>query len=382
MVARWEHPPPHIITTQQLGARSPSSQKNMKKLLHILLIAALFASCHQDEPINPTPEECPIQFGDVQTRAAVEDADDIDSFGVWAWINTGSEGEEGESNFIPLLDAEKVTRVTGGWDYVNTRYWVPERVFRFVGIYPFGAGTFTDGKITTDQITQGGVVYDRVMIDFVTPETADNDLLFATTVMPTKTPGVDYTNDGVDNPYNYPTAVDMNFQHALSKVTINVTPHETNVNDHFKIVSAKMTNITRNGTFGVASTGAALWIPSTGKMNFTRDYGEGKLLENEYGVDITEPVFDSKLLVPQSNLNNISLSIEYLYCHSTADSSLDASWQEKGGSLTFPAGEWVMGRSYVYTIVLTESNIIYIRTLDVDVPSWGEDGSGATIIIK
>ena len=130
----------------------------MKKLLHILLIAALFASCHQDEPINPTPEECPIQFGDVQTRAAVENADDIDSFGVWAWINTGSEGEEGENNFISLLDAEKVTRVTGGWDYVNTRYWVPERVFRFVGIYPFGAGTFTDGNITTDQITQGGVV--------------------------------------------------------------------------------------------------------------------------------------------------------------------------------------------------------------------------------
>lgn len=356
----------------------------MKKLLHILLIAALFASCHQDEPINPTPEECPIQFGNVQTRAAVENADDIDSFGVWAWVNLGDEGEAAAADFISLLDAEAVSRVgsTNDWTYTNTRYWVPERVFRFVGIYPFGAGTFTDGKITTDQITQGGVVYDRVMIDFVTPETADNDLLFATTVMPTKTPGVDYTNDGVDNPYNYPTAVDMNFQHALSKVTINVEPHETNVNDYFKIVSAKMTNITRNGTFGVASTGAALWIPSTGKMNFTRDYGEGKLLQNDEGVDITEPVFDSKLLVPQSNLNNISLSIEYLYCHSTADPSLDASWQEKSGSLTFPAGEWVMGRSYVYTIVLTETNIIYIRTLDVDVPSWGEDGSGATIIIK
>lgn len=355
----------------------------MKKLLHILLIAALFASCHQDEPINPTPEECPIQFGDVQTRAAVENADDIDSFGVWAWINTGSEGEDGENNFIPLLDAEKVTRVAAdSWDYENTRYWVPERVFRFVGIYPFGAGTFTDGKITTDQITQGGVVYDRLNIAFETPAEADQDLLFASQMVRTKTPGVDYTNDGVDDPYDYPATVPMDFKHALSKVTIRVTPSDSNVNDHFKLVSVKMSNITRNGTFSVDATGATLWIPSTGKMNFTSDYGAGKLLEDGLGMDFTESVFDGKLLVPQSNLNNISLSIKYLYCHSTADPNEPADWQEKSGSLTLPAGEWVMGRSYVYTIALTETNIIYIRTLDVDVPSWGEDGSGATIIIK
>lgn len=368
MVARWERPPPHKHSNTTTRGPLPNT-KSMKKLLHILLIAALFASCHQDEPINPTPEECPIQFGDVQTRAAVENADDIDSFGVWAWINTGSEGEEGENNFIPLLDAEKVTRVTDGWDYVNTRYWVPEGVFRFVGIYPFGAGTITDGKITTDKVTQNSVEYDRLNIAFETPSAADQDLLFASQMERTSTPS---------DSYSYPSAVDMDFNHALSKVTIKVTPSESNVAAHFKLVSAELKGVVKSGTLSLTSAGSNSWSVGTETLSFSKEYGDGVLLEDG-AQDIVATALDGLLIVPQ-NRRNVTLTIKYKY--QDGGDIVESEWEDKEGELTFPTGRWLMGNQYTYTVVLSETNYITIRTVDVDVPSWGEDGSGATIIIK
>lgn len=321
-----------------------------------------FASCSNDVEVEqPNGDPTAIEFGDVSTRVGVND---ILEFGVYASVKAAD-----ATTNVPLLINEEVSRPDAftAFDYENTKYWIPNATHNFFAYYPYAVegGAVSAAEALADN--------NGFKLTFTTPDDANCDLLTAYNSVST---GNDTSTQG-------PVAIDFN--HALAKVTFKVTPNGSNVNDYFKLKSVRLSNITRNGTL-TQTTADATWTLGTAKINFAADYGEGLLLEDDLGIDIKEPVFENLLLIPQNRLNTINLNIEYLYQHSSAtagDLADPTKWQSKSGSLSLPASSsWDMGNEYTYTIALTETNNILIKTVDVDVPSWGEDGTGATIIIK
>lgn len=362
MVARWERPPPHKHSNTTTRGPLPNT-KSMKKLLHILLIAALFASCHQDEPVNPTPEECPIQFGDVQTRAAVSDIQD-NGFGVWAFISNSL-----QTNFT-LMDNVKVQYNEGAWKYSPVVYWIDDTRFSFVATYPYDAAG-TDFKFDSENtvITLG-----------VSETPSEVDYLMAT----------HEANTGDEN-FDFSAPVPLQFQHMLSNVSLNIwrdgAKHQ---NDQMRIRKVTLSNIRKGGTY---SSSTKTWTPTNDKLNLSYETSDDMVSDSdnigavivkddgtlEAGGSTPSKPFSDMLLIPQTldASNSISLKIQYELKRNNA-----ASWEKAELETVLPNITWEAGRRYTYNIVLSSVTDITIYYIQTKVDPWGTPQVGGTVIIK
>ena len=200
-------------------------------------IAALLG-CENDTPSGPaTPQDKAITFGNVTTRA-VTSAADINEFPVWACI-AGPEG------YVSLLDGERVYRTTdGAWDYDNTRYWVDDSHFFFLGLY-------SDQPINSFE----EVKYDGNLVGYTlqveTPDAANLDVVAALNHTYT---GDELFQTALTDPNIAAPMVAMEFSHLMTKVNLKIT-QDFDKSPDFDYYVSKVT------ISGVKSRGTIVAIP-------------------------------------------------------------------------------------------------------------------------
>lgn len=111
---------------------------NLFKTLFIPAVACLLGACTESTgpDMEAGDDSLAIRFaGPAVTRAAIDDADDMqtdgNSFSVWGSYTAVTGGTA-----TSVFDAEKVTCLSGMWGYEGTRYWLPGNTYDFYALYP------------------------------------------------------------------------------------------------------------------------------------------------------------------------------------------------------------------------------------------------------
>ena len=333
----------------------------MKKTLSILIISLAFLSCEK-EKAGPAHETTPIEFGNIETRAAITEdnfSSEFTEFGVFAYMNGGADGTAEASVYSPILEDERVYKNGDEWLYGNTRYWVPDRTFQFFAFFPYQEDFVSH--------VQNNANHTGHQLTFTTPADADVDLMTA--------------HKTVSTAESTPTRVELAFKHELVQVNVEVTQNfDKNPNQEFCVNSITLSNVRGKGTLTTSTLG------ENAAHNWTID-GSASPMSFSYSDDTDTPIRDitgdvvklspaNLLLIPQA-AGAINLAINYKYGTYTDDV---LTWQDRSANVNLPTGTWKAGTNVTYSVNLYEDN--YLVFVKVTVASWGTNQSGGTIIIK
>ena len=340
-------------------------------------IAALLG-CENDTPSGPaTPQDKAITFGNVTTRA-VTSAADINEFPVWACI-AGPEG------YVSLLDGERVYRTTdGAWDYDNTRYWVDDSHFFFLGLYSDEAiGSFVENKFEG----LANIVY---TLDVETPSTADLDIVTAFNYVDTSD---EIFKTALTDPDIAAPMVNMQFGHLMTKVNLKVQ-QDFDKDPDFDYYVTKVT------LTGVKNSGMYIFVPTEEQSpyyvsawnfekatttTFEKSFAEPCILRNTGAADRTVTISvwgnDGLLLIPQEiAANAVKIRVDYLYDITPGDGDPGTTSHFIEGYLPASTDLWQSGKSINYTLKVAEQNDITFGVPTIE--PWGAPQTGGTIIIK
>ena len=342
----------------------------MKKTLSILIIALAFLSCEK-EKAGPTHDTPPIEFGNVETRAAISSVNGmIDSglgFGVFGYVS----GVTG-----PLFNNVNVTWDPAAevWTYGDPKYWIPSHIHHFFAYYPYSAATTADSGVFGVQALDDNSGF---KLNFTTPETADFDLLSAYTAVDT----------GANN-FNASDPVPMEFGHALVNLNMNIwrdgAKHQS---DQMRIRKVTLSNIRKGGTY---ASNTDLWTPTDDRLTLEKIYetvsdddniGAAIVKDNgtlDTGGSPADP-FNDMMLVPQTldGSSPVSLKIQYELKRQNA-----ADWETAELETVLPSVTWDPNRRYTYNVVLSSVTDITVYYIQTKVDPWGTPQVGGTVIIK
>ena len=340
--------------------------KIRRSLLTVFVVAATLVGCGTPD-IDTDAKE--IKFGEATTRAEVDSADDILEFKVFAEMNLGADGTAEASQWIPILENEKVyrTSTSSPFIYDHTRYWVENRKFNFFAVYPY------DTAVTVNDNGSGN---DSYSIHYTTPETADLDFLYASKPQETEVAQSEY-----------PT-VTFELQHITSKIKFEITRDgNNNQMDKFLVDSVKISYVKKSGTVTASPTNTlGSWVSDDETLNFTKKYStpeEIGLNGDPKVSDKLTPWEDGLLVLPQSvQARQIMFQIFYQYQVDGNNPSVTnpATPEKKEITAWLPAIEWASNSSYLYKLTLKETNLITFS--QIEVAGWGSNITGGTIIIK
>lgn len=328
-------------------------------------MAALFASCSEDERMDHNGQGNAIVFGDLKTntRAEITSESQITEFGVFAEMNLDADGTEEAVEYINLLSNERVYRpdARSDWQYDNKRYWVNDRVFRFFAVYPL----MDDSKITpipSDAVSNNPYHYYKG--NFETPATADTDLMTASATVETS-----------EGQTTYPT-VNFAFEHALAKVNINVQKNGGNTGNEVIVRSIAISNIKKSGTYNSEDNTWQISEGTGNAMNYTRNNLKVELNVDDSDNPIPTSVISGLLFIPQTiTEESIQITVGYTFDGDT--------YSAQAFIPTSTVSKWESAKEYTYNLVLGErkNNILFgIPT----VSAWkgSERPVGSTIIIQ
>ena len=222
----------------------------MKKVLLSVLAVGMLTACSQDETVDmqaPSKIAFAGAFVDNVTRAAVDPSittATIANFDVWGYMTKQSG---------VVFNHEKVWKAGETWTYAETQNWVAGKQFSFAAVAPSDQA---EKNIKVTPATAGDNVL--ASIDFTNVNAGNIDLLYATS-------GLVEADDYIADPTK---AVDLKFNHKLSKVKFTFTNGFANENANIKITNIKMT-APEKGTYTVAPEGWAI----NGLSNVTLDFG-------------------------------------------------------------------------------------------------------------
>lgn len=329
-------------------------------LLPALLLASglpAVTSCDK-VPAGEQPGDTPIAFNSaVSTKAPVGSEDDMTEFAVWAAYYYDSDG-----NMTIPFDNTRVYKPTDGtWTYNDIKYW-QEGDWHFEAFYPMPSTLHVEKPVheqdalmvTFTAPKDEGAVLEGLTINYYYGPTASRDLMTAE-----RTRSYTATDPNA-------SAVDLIFNHLLSRVTISVKTSSSNVS---------LTSLTFSG------------MSILGGYNTEENPGNWRLLTSipelsnvqagSFSADpskITSPlpsngtpteVLSDLLLIPQTpggsadSQNPIKIDITYKM----------AEGQEQSHSIYLPSDtSWDPGRHYHYTLSIGSAKI----TLKVNVVDWDE----------
>lgn len=330
--------------------------------------------------VKPQGEE--ITFNNARTRATYTKLSDITEFGIYAQMS-----DEPDANYEQPNDVEYTHILVGadgkgvkvydiadddpdmGYVYDNIAYWVDQRTFHFFGYWPYE---------TEARAASNGLSYE---LDFEVVKASDyatttDDLLtfHYTTV---------YTQGNA-------TTVDVNFKHALSKVTFSMSQDFTkNPYDRFNVTSVTLTPIMSGGTYTTPrynAGGEGEWHYSDNRLNFSKTFPaiDPEDPKPQFTSDPPGPnnlvIFNELKLVPQKiESGTIGLVVKYTYEQGDGSGGYNAP-VEKTASTFLPVGEWKPGKMYHYKMSLYQDNLIVFKNINIS--PWGEQPDAGTIIIK
>lgn len=333
--------------------------KIRRLLLTVFVVAATLVGCGTPD-IDTDAKE--IKFGEATTRAEVDSADDILEFKVFAEMNLGADGTAEASQWIPILENERVyrTSTSSPFIYDHTRYWVENRKFNFFAVYPY------DTAVT---VNEGAASFS------VAETPSETDWLIA--------------RNATDTSESYDSMVQLQFKHILTSVGLRIwRDNGKHQNDQMRIKKVTLANMRKAGTVTSGMRDESLvWSYTADKLTMehsntnlsdTDNIGaaqigdDGKLTT---GGNAANP-FGTMFLIPQT-LNNVTLTIVYdLKMINAKD------WTEKTLEAVLPPITWEIGKSYTYNIILSSVTNITIYYIQTTVDPWGTPQVGGTVIIK
>lgn len=330
----------------------------------ILLPALLFASglpavtsCDK-VPAGEQPGDTPIAFNSaVSTKAPVESEKNMTEFAVWAAYYYDSDG----NMTIPFDNTWVYKPTDGTWTYNDIKYW-QEGDWHFEAFYPMPSTLHVEkpvqGKDALEVIFTApkgeGAVLEGLTINYYYGPTASRDLMTA-----------EYTRHyTATNPDA--SAVDLRFNHLLSRVTISVKTSSSNVS---------LTALTFSG---MSVLGEYNGVGNSGKWRLLKDYQAfSGFPAGEFHAELTDwqnplpsdgtpvDVLRDLLLIPQTpgdetnGHDPINIKVSY---------TLNGQSETKTVNLpSTPA--WEPGRHYRYTLTVGSADV----TLNINVVSWDEE---------
>ena len=329
-------------------------------LLPALLLASglpAVTSCDK-VPAGEQPGDTPIAFNSaVSTKAPVESEKDMTEFAVWAAYYDNDDMTE------PFVNTKvyKYKATDDTWTYDDIKYW-QEGDWHFEAFYPLPSILHVEkpvqGKDALEVIFTApkgeGAVLEGLTINYYYGPTASRDLMTA-----------EYTRHyTATNPDA--SAVDLRFNHLLSRVTISVKTSSSNVS---------LTALTFSG---MSVLGEYNGVGNSGKWRLlTRIPYLSNVLAGSFSADpskITSPlpsngtpveVLSDLLLIPQTPGDRTNghdlINIEVSY-------TLNGQPETKTVNLpSTPA--WEPGRHYRYTLTVGSADV----TLKINVVPWDEE---------
>lgn len=296
------------------------------------MLAAGLVSCQQHDDI-PQGVKYPILFDSPDTRATATIADlKTNGFMVYAFVD----GNAGSTSF-----AKKVTHsVVEGrdiWALETPEYWLPDTDYYFKAFYPSvpSAGTLTVANTDKNQ--------DFTITDF--DITKQEDIMVASATARVEAGASAPTNGSV---------VDLNFQHLLANVTINIL---CELGSGVTVERVELRNVTTTGNYNGG------WSATTkGSFGFNSNISVNKANNDTDSVDIT----NGGILVIPEQINGS----QKVY--------VNTSFKEY--EIEFPTKySWNSGQKYSYTLVVKQENIEFNEP---KVEIWDEENATGSVVIK
>lgn len=330
-------------------------------LLPALLLASglpAVTSCDK-VPAGEQPGDTPIAFNSaVSTKAPVESENAMTEFAVWAAYYDS----DGYMSMTEPFDNTRVYKATDGtWTYDDIKYW-QEGDWHFEAFYPMPSTLHVEKPVQGQDALDvyftapkgEGTAWEGLTINYYYGPTASHDLM---TAEHTRT----YT---ATNPNA--SAVDLTFNHLLSRVTISVKTSSSNVS----LASLTFSGMSVLGEYNSAEN-PEKWhlltsIPELSSVppgSFSADQSKltSPLPSNGTPVDVLPDL----LLIPQTPGDGTNghdpINIEVSYT---------LNGQSETKTVNLPSTPvWEPGLHYRYTLAVGSADV----TLNIDITDW-EDG--------
>ena len=297
-----------------------------KKSLFMLILAsmALVTSCSSDDEGAKTSQEkgSPISFyTSVGSRAVETTTANLTEFQTYSF-------QEGQANY---MDGISYKLSGGAWSTeAGTFYWPVTGDLHFYCYAPAAPGS--EGVFTmnsTEQKVTGFVPY--------TTAATQQDFIFAQATGNLKGNGT--------------SGIDLNFEHALSEITVQAK--NANTAYTVEVTGVKLGNITSKGdfTFPTVAGGDAAWSLGQDKSEYTTEWTTAnKLTENASALDESNVAF---MLLPQQ-LEAETKAIEGSYLALKVKITMQGGKVVRDGwAYIALATKWEMGKRYNYTVDFT-----------------------------
>ena len=289
----------------------------MQKVFVVAIL--LFALLGCEAPMEETYHQ--IGFASQINRSIVEEVGDLYSEGVKLFGTATLNGD-----VIRLFDAEELyySSSMGDWEYVNTRYWVPQAKHSFWALWPYTtACTFSEkaGSVTINH----------------TSNATSADLLYSTA-----------TRD-LTNSEDYST-VPLVLHHACAALEFNVI----NASDKeiTSISNIYLVGLKNMGTFTFGIDGSAAWAVDSSVVTATDIYGGKSLSDVPVNLNTKHSLYEGGaiLVVPQE-IGGTDVKFHVAISGSNKTVSL--------GNLGSAApSKWEAGKRYEYTLTIKENEIV------------------------
>ena len=310
----------------------------MKKSFLMLGVAAMaLASCTNEEVLNVADSRA-ISFDNAFVNNSTRSVDpsltkaNLNDFDVYGFVtNTSSESSR-------IFDGVKVFKKDAGWTYDNPQYWVNGNTYTFGAIAPSGAATVSGEAIKKKTNKKVGMT-----VQFTNTNDAQKDLLHAA---PAAVPV---------NSDEYNTAVEMEFNHQLSKVKFSF---KNSVGEGYsvKVTDVKIADAMSSGTLTVSGEreAANAWSSQQGNLELT--FGNAVADDEDDKADAiangsTNGTYYEKLMIPTPATTSYTVTFAAELIQGTT------SVGTFNHSAKIENVELQLGYSYNFTAELTAKNI-------------------------
>ena len=339
-----------------------------------MFAALALLGCDKEHTPSAPTDPGVIGFGNVTTRA-VDSADDINEFPVWACM-----ADPSADYYAPILTNERVYKGDDGqWTYDNTRLWIDDSHFFFLGVFSDTENypRFVENKYDLEGNGSQYVIY---TMGVTTSATADMDILTA----------FNYTNTSVQG---YSKTVPMQFRHLLTKVNLKIRQDfEKDPDFDYFVTKVTISGLKNSGTYMLMPFAAEKpyywdnWELVDSTLSIAKTLSTPEILRAYGTADPKNKTVNiwgdaGLMLIPQEiAANGVKIRVDYLYDITPGDGDPGTTSHFVEGYLPASTDLWQSGKSINYTLKIAEQNDITFAQPTIE--PWGAPQTGGTIIIK